>query len=342
MKPGPSLPEIAVADPAWLADPETFAKAVGEQCRPFVLRGAFRDWPVVQAAAASPTALRDYLLRFANDVPVRMFAGRPEIEGRYYYAANLDGFNFEHKDLALAAALDQVLASAATAGEDSFYIGSVCTANHLPGFAAEQQSRIVPPQVTPRIWIGNASRVACHYDALDNVACVVAGRRRFTLFPPEAIANLYVGPIDHTMAGRPVSLASEDPSRARYPNYEAALAKAVTAELEPGDALYIPKLWWHRVEAVEPFNLLVNYWWDGFSAGPDMPYTAMLLSMIAIAERPEAERKAWRAFFDHYVFRPDGHPLAHLPEDKRGILGPLRKGNYGRIRAMVMQMLRGA
>src|SRR3546814_3000193 len=78
-----------------------------------------------------------------------------------------------------------------------------------------------------------------------------------------------------------------------------------------------------------------------FSSGPDAPATTMMLAMIAIAERPPAERAAWRAFFDHYVFRPNGHPLAHLPEERHGILGPLAKGNYGRIRAFVMQMLRG-
>ena len=78
-----------------------------------------------------------------------------------------------------------------------------------------------------------------------------------------------------------------------------------------------------------------------FRQGPDAPYAAMLLAMIAIAERPPAERAGWRAFFDHYVFRPDGHPLAHLPESKHGSLGPLQPRNYGRIRAFVMQLLRG-
>jgi hypothetical protein len=67
----------------------------------------------------------------------------------------------------------------------------------------------------------------------------------------------------------------------------------------------------------------------------------MLLAMIALAERPPAERAAWRAWFDHYVFRPDGHPLAHLPAERHGLLGPLKPANYGRIRALVMRLLRG-
>jgi hypothetical protein len=84
----------------------------------------------------------------------------------------------------------------------------------------------------------------------------------------------------------------------------------------------------------------VNYWWDAF-ATPDAPSIALLLSMITIAERPVQERQAWKAFFDHYVFRSNGHPLAHLPEDQRGVLGPLQPHNYDKLRARVMHLLRG-
>jgi hypothetical protein len=67
----------------------------------------------------------------------------------------------------------------------------------------------------------------------------------------------------------------------------------------------------------------------------------MLLAMIAIGERPLAERRAWNALFDHYVFREQGHPWAHLPAEQHGVLGPLKE-NYGRVRARVMQLLRGS
>ena len=117
--------------------------------------------------------------------------------------------------------------------------------------------------------------------------------------------------------------------------------QALSAELETGDALYLPKLWWHQVESTDPFNGLVNYCWDAFSAGPDAPYTSMLLAMITIAERPPLERQAWKAWFDHYVFRTNGHPLAHLPPEHHGLLGPLKPDNYSKIRARIMRLLRG-
>lgn len=241
----------------------------------------------------------------------------------------------------LAAALDVMLAALEKPDAPSVYAGSLPVHDYLPGFAAENPMPLLPPSVGPRIWLGHASNVSSHYDTVDNLACVVAGRRCFTLYPPQAIADLYVGPIDNTMAGQPVSLAASSPADdAKYPRFAELRGQALVAELEPGDALYLPKLWWHQVEALSPFNGLVNYWWDAFSTGPDAPYTAMLLSMITISERPLAERQAWKAWFDHYVFREQGHPLAHLPERHHGLLGPL-KDNYGKIRARVMYLLRG-
>jgi len=335
------LPEVMELDAGILADGHRFRHEVVEKCRPVVMRGALSAWPAVHAARESAVDLRAYLGRFSNDRQAEAFVGDPLIAGRYSYSDNLAGFNFERVAMDLTEALDHILAGATRSGLPSVYVGSLETEMYLPGFAAENRVAAVPANVGPRIWIGNASNVACHNDTFDNIAGVVAGHRTFTLYPPDCIANLYIGPIDHTMAGRPASLAAgappEDP---RFPRFAAAAEQASVARLSPGDALYLPKLWWHQVEALDPFNVLVNYWWDAFSAGPDAPHTTMLLAMIAIAERPEGERKAWKALFDHYVFRENGHPLDHLPPERHGILGPLRD-NYGRIRAYVMQALRG-
>ena len=52
---------------------------------------------------------------------------------------------------------------------------------------------------------------AIHHDMFSNLAVVVAGGRRFTLFPPGEVANLYLGPFEFTPAGTPASLV--DPER---------------------------------------------------------------------------------------------------------------------------------
>nr|WP_281179424.1 cupin-like domain-containing protein [Sphingomonas pituitosa] len=317
-----------------------FQAAVMTRCEPVVLRGAAGHWPIV--ACADIVATAEQILAFDVGKDADLFVGKPEIAGRYGHAdADVRAFNFAHRAMPFREALRSILDTAGVPGRDTLYMGSLTSETYLPGIERLTTLAFLPPTVRPRFWIGHESSIACHYDTMDNVACVVAGKRRFTLYPPDAIHDLYVGPIDHTIAGQPVSLAAASGAPDdRYPRFDHARHRALVAELEPGDAIYIPKLWWHQVEATGSVNMLVNFWWDGFAAGPDQPYTAMLLAMIAIAERPAAERAAWSAWFDHYVFRPDGHPLAFLEPEQHGILGPLRDGNYGRVRAMVMRLLR--
>ena len=323
-----------------IADADAFRERIVQPCRPVVLRGACRRWEI---AAESGPAVLDRLLRFDSGRPAEIFVGPSNIAGRYRYGENLEGFNFGREFSPLPAAFERMRRAAADPAAATIYAGSLPTDTYFPGFAEANPMPLLGTGITPRIWIGNASSIACHYDAFDNLACCVAGHRRFILYPPEAIADLYVGPIDHTMAGQPIALAADSAADedGRYPRLARARAVAAVVRLAPGDALYLPKLWWHQVEAEDGINCLVNYWWDAFSQGPDAPVTAMMLAMIAIAERPAAERAAWHAWFDHYVFRSRGHPLAHLPPERHGVLGPLAEGNYGRIRAMVMQLLRG-
>jgi Cupin-like domain len=322
-------------------EPARFQQDIARPCRPVVIRGLVADWPAVQAARNSPRTLRDYLSTFDKGGRIETFFGDPAIAGKYYYKPGLQGFNFERRTMKLLDAIEAILEAVDRPDAKSVYMGSVPTGEYLPGFAAGNPMPLLGSEMSPRIWLGTASNVSSHYDTFDNLACVITGRRRFTLYAPELIGRLYVGPIDNTMAGAPVSLAASAPagSAAEFPLFEEIRDQALQAELGAGDALYLPKLWWHQVESLAPFNGLANYWWDAFSAGPDVPYTALLLSMITIAERPAAERQAWQAFFDHYVFRSKGHPLAHLPAEHHGLLGPL-KDNYFKLRARIMHLMK--
>ena len=137
----------------------------------------------------------------------------------------------------LADALTAILASHRQSGAATMYVGSLPINDYLPGFTAQNVLPVLGAHVAPRIWLGHASNVSAHFDTYDNVACVVAGTRRFTLYPPEVIAALYVGPIDNTMAGQPVSLAASAPEDdAKYPLFGKVRDQALFAELEPGDA----------------------------------------------------------------------------------------------------------
>ena len=324
------------------AGPADFHDRVVARCEPAIIHGLATDWAAAAAARRSDGELLAYLGKLASPQLLEAFHAPDSVEGRYAYSDDLAGFNFERTQLSVPAVLARIAARAEAGTGNSWYAGSLQTEDYFPSFSAENRNAVLPERIPPRLWIGNAARVACHYDTFDNLACVIAGNRRFTLYPPAAIGGLYVGPIDHTMAGQPISLADgSGPDDPRYPDFERIRDQAVTIDLEPGTALYLPKLWWHRVESTAPINVMANWWWDAFAQGPDAPMTAMMLAMIAIAERPAPERAAWQAWFEHYVFRPQGHPLAHLPAERHGILGPLASGNYGRIRSHVMRMLRG-
>jgi hypothetical protein len=335
------MKQIAIVEPGALPNPETFLRQVAEPCSPVVVRRLVHSWPVVQSAQHSVAHFKAYVSQFDAGREAEVYIGEPHIAGKYYYNEDLTGFNFERKRMRFGDALDRIVSTSGRAGERTMYLGSLPTDDYLPGFSAQNALSILKTGIPGRIWLGHASNVSAHYDTLDNLACVVAGTRRFTLYSPETIGRLYVGPIDHTMAGQPVSLAASAPADdERFPLFREVRNQALVAELHAGDAIYIPKLWWHQVEANSSFNALVNYWWDAFASGPDEPAIGLLLSMITIAERPPQERRAWKAFFDHYVFRSNGHPLAHLPASQHGVLGRLQPHNYGKIRARVMHLLR--
>jgi hypothetical protein len=113
------------------------------------------------------------------------------------------------------------------------------------------------------------------------------------------------------------------PGLERYPKFVDALATAETAELEPGDAVYIPSYWWHNVQSLDPLNLLVNFWWVESSRGPASPFAALALGLLSITALPASRREIWRGMFDHYVFQTGGDPVRYLPPDLRRMLGPM-------------------
>jgi hypothetical protein len=198
---------------------------------------------------------------------------------------------------------------------------------------------LVPP-VSPKLWIGNSAHVAPHYDLKENVACVAVGRRRFTLFPPEQTANLYIGPFDNTPAGAPISMVSvTEPDFESYPRFAQALEAAQSAELGPGDAIYIPYMWWHGVQALERFNILVNYWWNEHEPRSGLhPTTAMVLAWITFMDMPPEHRRRWRDMFELYIFG-DGEAMKHLPSHARGVLGELNEQQIARVKQMLAQAI---
>lgn len=325
-------------------DAAAIRRAVLPDKRPAILRGLVGDWPAVKQGLGSPAALVRYLNRFDSGKSVDALLTAPEIDGQIFYSDDtLTGFNFLRNRLPLAAVAEQVLRYAEFPKSPAVAAQSALIRDCLPGFSAENSLQIVDDNVLPRIWLGNRITTPAHVDEWNNVACVVAGRRRFTLFPPEQIANLYIGPIDFAPTGAPMSLVSlRHPDFERYPRFREALTAAQSAELAPGDAIFIPPLWWHHVESLEPFNVLVNYWWhdsQGDGTLADSAFEALLHGILGIRALPPATRRAWAAFFEQYVFGDDAEATAHIPEQRRGILGTLSAEQLAGLRAHLVKRL---
>ena len=308
-----------------------------------MLRGFVGDWPAVKQGLISPAAMVRYLLRFDSGKSVDALLAAPEIDGQIFYNEGMTGFNFLRNRLPLAAVAEQVLRYAQFPKSPAVAAQSALIRDCLPGFADENRLSIVDANVLPRIWLGNQITTPTHVDEWNNIGCVVAGRRRFTLFPPEQIANLYIGPLDFAPTGAPMSLVSlRNPDFVRYPKFREALAAAHVAELAPGDAIFIPPLWWHHVESLEPFNVLVNYWWHdtvGDGALADSAFEALLHAILSIRALPSATRHAWGDFFEQYVFGEQAGTLEHLLLERRGILGDLSAEQLAVLRAHLAKRL---
>jgi hypothetical protein len=307
---------------------------------PIILRGVAKNWGLAKAGLQSETIALDYLRSFSNNSDVTALVGPPEVKGRYYYNADVTGFNFENIRMPLNHVLDQIQLHIHEESPPSYYVGSTTVDACLPGLRNENDFVFNGIKPLVSIWLGNPSRIACHYDAPANLACCVVGKRRFTLFSPEQIHNLYPGPLDFNPAGQSISMVDfANPDYQKYPRFQDAVAAAEVAELNAGDALYLPSMWWHHVEGLSRFNVLINYWWRDVPAFMGQGITALQHAILNIRDLPEQEKLAWKALFDYYIFSPPSTASSHIPEPAQSMLAPLDDLKARQLRAMLINRL---
>jgi cupin-like protein len=321
---------------------ERFEREIVPKGEPAVFRGLVADWPVVRAGKAGPEALAEMLRFCATDEPFQAWFAPPEVEGRFNYNADLSGFNFERKLATVDQLLELLLRQIGHEKPYCMYAGGIPIRKHLPLLVPNIPVTMLDMKRDTLIslWLGNRTHTATHWDQSSNLACVVAGRRRFTLFPPDELKNLYVGPLEFTLAGQPISMVDIDtPDLETYPLFRKALKAARRAELGPGDALYVPAMWWHDVLSLEDFGCLINFWWREGEPPQLTPLNALYHAIITMKNLPPKELAAWRAHFDHYIFGDSGDPVEHLPEQARGILGRRTPELVARVKKLLADVL---
>jgi hypothetical protein len=308
--------------------------------RPAVLKGLVEAWPIVRASTQSHAALFAYIRSRDQGRPTRILIGKPDIEGLYFYREDMTGLNFEYAYQPFHAALASILTCADQTDPPAIYTGATLVSETCPDVARDNTLDILDRPSRPRMWLGNAVTAATHYDNMDGINCMVAGRKRFTFFPPDQLLNLYIGPLDLAPGGQPTSMVKvSKPDFARYPRFADALAVAETVDVEPGDAVYIPNLWWHNVESLDRVNLSVNYWWLEEPQGGAEPFAALAHGLLALTPLSASRREFWRKMFEHYVFQVNGDPVPYLPPDRRGMLGTLTPEIQSHMRTQLIRSL---
>lgn len=178
--------------------------ALCDAAEPVVLRGVARHWSLVQAGLRSAEDAMALVRAHDTGRHLQYSYGGPDIGSRPFYRDDCSALNFEVQRGSVSTLLDAIAAHRNDVQPPTYYLASLPVDANLPGLRADNSLDVTAhgSPVQPSIWIGNRVIASCHYDALDNLACCAVGQRRFTLFPPEQVANLYPGPLDPTPGGR--------------------------------------------------------------------------------------------------------------------------------------------
>lgn len=302
---------------------------------PVLLKQQIANWPIVQMAQQSLSCLKAYLSRFDSGLEMLTFALEKRFNGRIFYNDDFSGMNFNKLTMSLSSFF-----SAIAKKHNTLYMGSTNVQKYFPGLLDENELEfgISKTDTVANLWLGNQSLIAAHFDFPNNFACNLCGTRVVTLFPPEQVDNLYIGPLDFNPAGPAISLVDPDaPDFDKYPKYQQAIAASVEFVLEPGDVLFIPSMWWHQIRACSDFNLLMNYWWKPTPAWMPSPMQALNLALMSMKRLPAEQKQAWQHLFKQFVF--EDRNFAHIPHSALGVLGEIDELAARKLRAQILAAL---
>jgi len=311
---------------------------------PRVLTGCLEGWELYRSLRAKQGhAEKLAVLRsLYGDSPMRYFAQPPGSEGTCHYGEDLRNPNALPGSIdgaSFSAFAEQMLS--ALEGGSGEYIYS----QSMPVEPGSALHRAMEPNVLyflreqdvrPRIWVGsNGNVTSLHYDEFANFICMAEGTKRVTMFPPEALRDMYHMPFDRMMGdaqGSAVRLMR--PDLERFPRFRDAMRQAQVAVVNPGEVLLIPPLWWHHVESFG-LNVMVNNWVLMLSLLELVGLQRNLTRAIRLFHpRTARERAAARPYFQDEAFalsrletpsgaeRPTGE-VAALLEETRRVLEPM-------------------
>ena len=238
-------PEPTAVERRTLCGPEEFFRTYWAAHRPVVFTNATAAWPAL--GKWTPAFFREEL----GKVPLEITDGRTA-DPRY------DQNHAAHKKTTrMDRFIDRVLAAGTS---NDLYMVAHNNTMLRPAFRALLDDVIPPPGLfeplearATSLWIGPAGTVTpLHHDTTNILFNQLHGRKRFELISPQETV-LVADPVDGFYS--PIDL--DDLASSPHPAVRELLVK--TVELSPGDSLYIPAGWWHRVTSLDvsiSFSLL--------------------------------------------------------------------------------------
>jgi len=228
-------------------DEDEFVHSYIGSSRPVILTGVMEDWPARRRWSL------DWLASEFGDRDITV----GETEGGHLVVSRSSGV--VQREMMLGDFIDRL-----RAGDPGYYLLSSLD-ERLPELLDDLRFDTLVAKASwrsLRMWIGGPdTRAALHHDLPENFLAQVTGRKRIILIDRRHGRNVYRnGPLH----GAPnfCAVDAEDPDYARFPRFRQV--ESITVDLEPGEILYIPRLWWHQVRSLD-LSISVNQW---FASGP--------------------------------------------------------------------------
>ncbi|WP_440903264.1 cupin-like domain-containing protein [Catenovulum sp. SX2] len=321
---------------------EFFWQKIFVDAKPAVLKGYAFNMPLLQQNSSDQHIL-DVLINSANQSPFEAFIADVSTKGRYFYNSQFNGYDFVRKPSSFRYLVDFIKSGLGKADFPHVYAGAIRIPQVFSSIR-EQFSLNLLSDVEDKLeslWVGNKTIVPAHWDLPQNLACVLVGKRRFTLFPPEQYANMYVGPIDNTIAGQPCSLVNlHKPDLEKFPNFAEAIKHAQYYDLEAGDVIFIPSMWFHQVEGLSDIGIMANFWWREGNPNLISPMLTLNHALLSLRELPATEKRIWQQIFDHYIFSDTGKSVDHIPTNALGVLGAASSDKFEFIKQQLIKTLK--
>ncbi|SEM77147.1 lysine-specific demethylase 8 [Nitrosospira multiformis] len=114
------------------------------------------------------------------------------------------------------------------------------------------------------LWLGSSgTRSGLHFDRFDNINAQIFGKKSVFLVSPDQAGKLY--PFKDN-----VEKSQFDPDNPQFNLFPRARSvQAYIGIIEPGEVLFIPKLWWHHIRSLAP-AINVNCWYGEHISLMDM------------------------------------------------------------------------